>query len=170
MVNAGQRCWKACWGQPLASSNLASSATLTCDDALGSCSRAALHPKARVSFPVSVEPWPYVVFRTNRCGGTLNDSRCTWSGTSRTYLNGTAHAAEACTPTVHGRPRPSARSSRRTRTDPAFGADPTLVRALCWPPRMGCSVAFSAAAVSLALDLGGRIWLSAKRCVWPRQA
>jgi hypothetical protein len=25
-VNAGQHCWKACWGQPLASSNLASSA------------------------------------------------------------------------------------------------------------------------------------------------
>jgi hypothetical protein len=27
LVNAGQHCWKACWGQPLASSNLASSAT-----------------------------------------------------------------------------------------------------------------------------------------------
>jgi hypothetical protein len=26
-VNAGQHCWKACWGQPLASSNLLSSAT-----------------------------------------------------------------------------------------------------------------------------------------------
>src|SRR5262249_15875703 len=32
-VNAMQHCWKACWGQPLASSNLASSAMLTCDDA-----------------------------------------------------------------------------------------------------------------------------------------
>jgi hypothetical protein len=29
----GQHCWKACWGQPLASSNLASSARLTCGDA-----------------------------------------------------------------------------------------------------------------------------------------
>jgi hypothetical protein len=29
-VNAGHHCWKACWGQPLASSNLASSAILTC--------------------------------------------------------------------------------------------------------------------------------------------
>jgi hypothetical protein len=29
-VNAGQHCWKACWGQPLRSSNLLSSATLTC--------------------------------------------------------------------------------------------------------------------------------------------
>jgi len=28
-VNAGQHCWKACWGQPLRSSNLLSSATLT---------------------------------------------------------------------------------------------------------------------------------------------
>ena len=70
-VNADQHCWKACWGQPLASSNLASSARLTCDDALGSCSRAALHPKACVSFPVSVEPRPYVLFRTDRCGGTV---------------------------------------------------------------------------------------------------
>jgi len=42
-VNAGQHCWKACWGQPLASSNLASSATS--DQAiheLRSCVRAAL--------------------------------------------------------------------------------------------------------------------------------
>ena len=29
-VNAGQHCWKACWGQPLRSSNLLSSAILTC--------------------------------------------------------------------------------------------------------------------------------------------
>src|SRR6516225_9258172 len=38
-VNAGQHCWKACWGQPLRSSNPLSSATLTCDDTLGSRSR-----------------------------------------------------------------------------------------------------------------------------------
>jgi hypothetical protein len=29
LVNAGQHCWKACWGQPLRSSNLLSSATLS---------------------------------------------------------------------------------------------------------------------------------------------
>ena len=29
-VNAMQHCWKACWGQPLRSSNLLSSAMLTC--------------------------------------------------------------------------------------------------------------------------------------------
>jgi addiction module HigA family antidote len=45
VVNAGQHCWKACWGQPR-SSNLPSCATLACDDAIGSCSRAALHPSA----------------------------------------------------------------------------------------------------------------------------
>jgi hypothetical protein len=33
VVNAGAHCWKACWGQPLASSDLASSATLTCVNA-----------------------------------------------------------------------------------------------------------------------------------------
>ena len=29
-MNAEAHCWKACWGQPDASSNLASSAALTC--------------------------------------------------------------------------------------------------------------------------------------------
>jgi len=62
-VNAGQHCWKACWVQALASSNLASSAALTCDEASGSCSRDVLRPKRMVSFPVSVEPWPYVLIR-----------------------------------------------------------------------------------------------------------
>jgi len=33
MANGDQQCWKACWGQPLASSNPASSATLSCGDA-----------------------------------------------------------------------------------------------------------------------------------------
>ena len=33
-VNAGQHCWKACWGQPLASSNVASSAALSCGNAI----------------------------------------------------------------------------------------------------------------------------------------
>jgi hypothetical protein len=30
VVNIGAQCWKACWGQPLKSSNLLSSAMLTC--------------------------------------------------------------------------------------------------------------------------------------------
>jgi hypothetical protein len=43
-VNVGQHCWKACWGQPLRSSNLLSSATLTCKN-FGSWQpvRGALH-------------------------------------------------------------------------------------------------------------------------------
>ena len=45
VVNIGQHCWKACWGQPLASSNLASSATLTCGDALQPGSLSALRPE-----------------------------------------------------------------------------------------------------------------------------
>jgi len=55
-VNAMQHCWKACWGQPLASSNLASSAMLTCEDALGSRSRAALHRTACLIFCLSLSP------------------------------------------------------------------------------------------------------------------
>ena len=102
-MNGGQHCWKACWGQPLRSSNLLSSATLTCDDALGSRSRAALHATACVSFSVSVAPpaiclipdkpvwWhaemTHVAPGQRRCGG---------------YPNGTAHAAEACTLPLRG--------------------------------------------------------------------
>jgi hypothetical protein len=33
-VNADQHCWKACWGQPLRSSNLLSSAMLSCGNAI----------------------------------------------------------------------------------------------------------------------------------------
>jgi hypothetical protein len=49
-----------------------------------------------------------------------NNSRCCcpWSRAPRTGVNGGVHAAEACTPTVHARPRPPARSSGRTRADP----------------------------------------------------
>jgi len=57
VADAGER-WPALLesvlGQPLASSNLASSATLTCYDALGLRSRAVPCPTARVSFSVSV--------------------------------------------------------------------------------------------------------------------
>jgi hypothetical protein len=67
-VNAGQHCWEACWVQALASSNLASSATLICDDALGWCSRAALHPKRVSHFLSQFEPWPYFLFRAKRRG------------------------------------------------------------------------------------------------------
>ena len=66
-VNADQHCWKACWGQPLRSSNLLSSATLTCDDALGSCSRAALYRQRVSHFLSQFESWPYALSRTNRC-------------------------------------------------------------------------------------------------------
>ena len=41
-MNAGQHCWKACWGQPLRSSNLLSSATLTRENTVGGASRLAL--------------------------------------------------------------------------------------------------------------------------------
>jgi hypothetical protein len=70
-VNAGQHCWKACWGQPLRSSNLLSSATLTCDDALGSCWLLRYIAQCLSHFLSQFESWPYALFRTNRCNGTL---------------------------------------------------------------------------------------------------
>ena len=53
-VNAGQHCWKACWGQPLRSSNLLSSATVDLRRrAWMTFARCATSP-ACVSFSVSV--------------------------------------------------------------------------------------------------------------------
>jgi len=49
-VNAGQHCWKACWVQALASSNLASSATLTCKNTQDECRQDCLDVKVCLSF------------------------------------------------------------------------------------------------------------------------
>ena len=65
-VNTGQHCWKACWGQPLRSSNLLSSATLTCVNIGGWPLTSGLivfrwahlwarsHSRRRVPLPISV--------------------------------------------------------------------------------------------------------------------
>ena len=63
--------WPGAGEALLASSNLASSAALTCDHALGSRSRGALHRQRVSHFLPQFESWPYALFRTNRCGGTL---------------------------------------------------------------------------------------------------
>ena len=70
LVNAGQHYWKACWGQPLASSNLASSATS--DQAIlkpRSCFGLGL-PGCVVSFAVSFIP-RISVENAQRCRRTL---------------------------------------------------------------------------------------------------
>ena len=71
---------------------------LTCDDALESCSRAALHPRRVSQFPVSVDHGHMPYSGQTGVVAHRDDSRCTWPGTSQTYLNGSAHAAEACAP------------------------------------------------------------------------
>jgi hypothetical protein len=95
-VNAGQHYWKACWGQPLGSSNLYPPPPLTCDDAHGSCSRAALHPKHVSHFVFQLSP--DLISYSGQIGvmARRDGARCAWSGTSRTYLNGMAHAAKSC--------------------------------------------------------------------------
>jgi hypothetical protein len=104
-VNAGQHWWKACWGQPLASSNLASSATLTCNDALGSCCALRYIPTHVSHFLSQLSPGHMSHSGQTGVVACWDDSRCTWSGTSRTYLNGTAHAAESCAGKLPGRAR-----------------------------------------------------------------
>jgi hypothetical protein len=54
LVNAGQHCWKACWVQPLASSNPPSSATLTRHDAWSRPLIPGLSRRPLVSVAVSV--------------------------------------------------------------------------------------------------------------------
>ena len=61
LVNAVQHCWKACWGQPLRSSNLLSSATLTCGDALGSRLLAASLPEHVSHFLSQLSPGSYAL-------------------------------------------------------------------------------------------------------------
>ena len=99
-VNAGQHCWKACWVQALASSNLASSATLTCKNTRrdrwqdeASRSRGLIW---WAHFPAALRAAADII---HRC--------CAWSRASRMGLNGGAHAAEACAvPFRAGRDRP----------------------------------------------------------------
>jgi hypothetical protein len=95
-VNAGQHCWKACWGQPLASSNLASSATLTCDDALRPGSPAAPSPERMSHFLSQLSPGHMSYSGQTDLVAELDDSCCAWSGTSRTRMNRAAHAAKSC--------------------------------------------------------------------------
>ena len=79
-VNAGQHCWKACWGQPLASSNLASSATSICD---------VIRPRACPAELRPTRPWP-ATRRTSpsaRAGG-----RAVKEGLSRCSLCLVCHA------------------------------------------------------------------------------
>jgi hypothetical protein len=56
VVNAGQHCWKACWGRPLGSSNLPSSATLTCGNSPPTRCHIPAGMSAVVSIVVAVAP------------------------------------------------------------------------------------------------------------------
>ena len=81
MVNAGQQCWKACWVQALASSNLASSATLTCKNARSGRSR------TRVSPTRGLICWAH--FRAAEgAASDLSRRGRPWSGPSRTVADG----------------------------------------------------------------------------------
>ena len=102
-VNAGQHCWKACWVQALASSNLASSATLTWKNSAGRRLRMTDGPPGGLKCgPLSgldSEPRKYRGQTQPRCS--------TWSWMPWTGLNGRTHAAEACAqPFRAGRDRP----------------------------------------------------------------
>jgi hypothetical protein len=102
-VNAGQHCWKACWGQPLAGSNPASSATLTCGNA-GHDDRQAGATERRLShFWLSLGS--ISSFRRWRAG--TSGRCCAWSQAFPVGVNRKAHAAEACAPPFRaGQDRP----------------------------------------------------------------
>ena len=92
-VNACAHCWKACWGQPLASSNLASSARLSCDDAFRPGSPAVPSPERMSHFLSQLTPRHMSHSGQIDLAAELDDSRCASSGTSRTRMNRAAHAA-----------------------------------------------------------------------------
>jgi hypothetical protein len=79
-VNVGQHCWKACKGQPFRSSNLLSSANLTCKN-IGLGSRYRGPSWSVVSFGgLSFERWGGAIAR-------MSHSCCAWSRSPRTDPN-----------------------------------------------------------------------------------
>src|SRR5262249_47492859 len=88
-VNAGQHCWKACWGQPLRSSNLLSSATLTRENTDRRCRQAG------VSGPAGLICWSQVL-ASGRAAAWVRRNCFARSRASRTGLNREQHAVKAC--------------------------------------------------------------------------
>ena len=88
-VNAGQHCWKACKGQPFRSSNLLSSATLTCKN-IDECPL----PNGLIVSSGLIS-WAHLPSRgARRCRNQR--VRWSWSEASRTAQNGGTHAVKAC--------------------------------------------------------------------------
>ncbi len=91
--NAGQHCWKACWGQPLASSNLASSAALNCKDTRG---WASLNGLIVCQWAHSLAQFRFRFRTSKRCPVGFVIPVCPSHRHLRTARNREAHAAEAC--------------------------------------------------------------------------
>jgi hypothetical protein len=70
---------------------------LTCDDAPLSRSPATLNTKALSHFLSQLSPGQIGHFGQTGVVAHGRDSRCTWSEAPWTCLNGTVHAAQACT-------------------------------------------------------------------------
>ena len=96
LVNAGQHCWKACWGQPLASSNLASSARLSCKNTQDGRRQVCLDVEICLSF-VSVPDHETLCLRSQ--GQYADRTSAAVSPSHREPgpgLNGEVHARESC--------------------------------------------------------------------------
>ena len=81
VVNTGQQCWKACWVQALASSNLASSATLTCKNTRRGRSRTRASPTRGLI-------WRAHFRAVEGAASDLSRRGRPWSGPSRTVADG----------------------------------------------------------------------------------
>ena len=88
-VNAGQHRWKACWGQPLRSSNLLSSATLT--------SKTLYRDRWHPGVPGRVVSFSGLNLSVARPLHRMRRNYLARSRASRPALNREQHAAEACT-------------------------------------------------------------------------
>ncbi len=102
-VNTGTQTWKACWGQPLASSNLASSAALTSHDVESWQPTSACLGSSCLSF------WPRMVQLPASAVPPAGPAAAVVPGHGRAGLTGTdmrtpPNRAPVCSPSDAGQP------------------------------------------------------------------
>jgi hypothetical protein len=116
-VNTDPQTWKACWVHALASSNLASSATLACRNTQDERRQDCLDVKICLSFVSVPDHEMFFLAGPRRCDGRVSaavspDHRHPGPG-----LNGEAHARESCARIAAGPRRGRSACARNARDD-----------------------------------------------------
>ena len=115
-VNSAAHAWKACWGQPLKSSNLLSSARVTRDNVRSACPPPVPLPRARLSFRPNPSPLTGADQHKHRAlydrdgalpGRTRQGTQSPTQGARRLLLRGDAAALAALWSWLRDQRRPA---------------------------------------------------------------